>query len=239
MVALGVWIQNRDLDSDLNDVLKAIVGIEDVVLALCLADYARILSSHNRKRPPPDALTVLQEMAGPEEGMGGAAPLLYAMDHGLGLDSVTDEQAELIRFLQLRTTQLSKQVLRLQAKLDHNASYGYDLGSPVKSPVKRGVGGEAGVEGGAGGAGAVSREDVDHILAARDREIRALNAERDALQRELRDGKKRLMETDSNHQQLMSTNQQHVAENARLRAIIHEWSVRHAKLEQRLQNKRP
>ena len=71
-------------------------------------------------------------------------------------------------------------------------------------------------------AGAVSREDVDHILAARDREIRALNAERDALQRELRDGKKRLMETDSNHQQLMSTNQQHVAENARLRAIVHE-----------------
>ena len=42
------------------------------------------------------------------------------------------------------------------------------------------------------------------------------------MQRELRDGKKRLMETDSNHQQLMSTNQQHVAENARLRAIVHE-----------------
>jgi len=77
--------------------------------------------------------------------------------------------------------------------------------------------------------------DVDHIVAAREREIRSLNGERESLQKEVREGKKRLMDLDTENQQLLSTNQQHVAENARLRAIIHEWSVRHAKLEAKLQ----
>ena len=51
----------------------------------------------------------------------------------------------------------------------------------------------------------------------------------------MREGKRRLMDLDAENQQLLGTNQQHVAENARLRAIIHEWSVRHAKLQAKLQ----
>ena len=57
------------------------------------------------------------------------------------------------------------------------------------------------------------------------------------MQKEVREGKRRLMDLDSENSHLLSTNQQHVAENARLRAIIHEWSVRHANLEAKLQER--
>jgi hypothetical protein len=214
LLALGVWIASPKFS--LNDALKCIVGLEEVLLIIIFVDYARILVKHNRQKPPPDALTVLQEM-GSED-----TPLLYAIDHGMGLDSVTDEQAELIRFLQLRTTQLSKQVLKLQARLDQNVNVPGSGGeSPMTSPEMK----------------SAMAHDVDHIVASRDREIRALNGERDSLQKEVREGKKRLMDFDTENQQLGSTNQQHVAENARLRAIIHEWSVRHAKLEAKLQER--
>lgn len=215
LLALGVWIASPRFS--LNDAVKCILGLEEVLLLIIFVDYARILVKHNRQKPPPDALTVLQEM-GSED-----TPLLYAIDHGMGLDSVTDEQAELIRFLQLRTTQLSKQVLKLQARLDEKISVpgtGGDLRRPLSPEMK-----------------AAHAHDMDHIVSARDREIRSLNGERDTLQKEVREGKKRLMDLDTENQQLISTNQQHVAENARLRAIIHEWSVRHAKLEAKLQEK--
>ena len=172
LLALGVWIASPKFS--LNDALKCIVGLEEVLLIIIFVDYARILVKHNRQKPPPDALTVLQEM-GSED-----TPLLYAIDHGMGLDSVTDEQAELIRFLQLRTTQLSKQVLKLQARLDQNTNTNTLVSSsrgesPMTSPEMK----------------AALAHDVDHIVAARDREIRALHGERDSLQKEVREGKKR------------------------------------------------
>ena len=226
LLALGVWIESPSFS--LNDAVKCILGLEEVLLIIIFVDYARILAKHNKRKPPPDALTALQEM-GSED-----TPLLYAIDHGMGLDSVTDEQAELIRFLQLRTTQLSKQVLKLQARLDHKGSEPRAQGpsgrvhreSPSLQP-----------EGDNTGGGLRHTSDLDHIVSARDREIRALNGERENLQKEVREGKRRLMDLDSENSHLLSTNQQHVAENARLRAIIHEWSVRHANLEAKLQER--
>ena len=221
LLALGVWIESPKFS--LNDAIKCILGLEEVLLLVIFVDYCRILVRHNKRKPPPDALTVLQEMGGED------TPLLYAIDHGMGLDSVTDEQAELIRFLQLRTTQLSKQVLKLQHRLDQGGARG-------EGSAGEGAGGAGRSPGGGRAASSASAAgDLDHILAARDREIRSLNGERDTLQREVREGKRRLMDLDAENQQLLGTNQQHVAENARLRAIIHEWSVRHAKLEAKLQ----
>ncbi|QDZ21554.1 hypothetical protein HOP50_06g40810 [Chloropicon primus] len=225
LLALGVWIESPKFC--LNDAIKCILGLEEVLLLIIFVHYARILVRHNKRKPPPDALTALQEM-GSED-----TPLLYAIDHGMGLDSVTDEQAELIRFLQLRTTQLSKQVLKLQARLDQGGGSGgagvRGAGAGAANPARGGLSPEM--------TSGQHSSDLDHIVAARDREIRSLNGERDTLQKEVREGKKRLMDLDTENQQLLSTNQQHVAENARLRAIIREWSVRHAKLEAKLQDR--
>ena len=68
-------------------------------------------------------------------------------------------------------------MLKLQARLDqNNANVPGSRGeSPMTSPEMK----------------SAMAHDVDHIVASRDREIRALNGERDSLQKEVREGKKR------------------------------------------------
>jgi t-SNARE complex subunit (syntaxin) len=70
-----------------------------------------------------------------------------------------------------------------------------------------------------------------HLLATREQEIRAIAAERDFLQDEVRVARGVTWEKDSDMQSVRSVNDQHVEENERLRAELDEWSSRTAKLE--------
>ncbi|CAM6013894.1 unnamed protein product [Sphagnum balticum] len=73
--------------------------------------------------------------------------------------------------------------------------------------------------------------DLVHLLASREQEIRAIAAERDFLQDEVRVARGVIWEKDSDMQSIRSVNDEHVEENERLRAELDEWSSRTAKLE--------
>ncbi|XP_043722832.1 protein FIP1-like isoform X2 [Telopea speciosissima] len=78
--------------------------------------------------------------------------------------------------------------------------------------------------------GSTPQVDLVHLLAARDQELRALSAEMNQLQSELRLARNLIAERDSEIQRIRTTNNQYVEENERLRAILGEWSARAAKM---------
>ncbi|KAK9816739.1 hypothetical protein WJX72_004435 [[Myrmecia] bisecta] len=124
-------------------------------------------------------------------------------------DVVVEQQGELIRYLQRQRDNLSREVLRLQLELDrHWEQADEEAGAP--------------------------RVDVEHRLAQREQELRALGAEKEALLKENRATWLLLDERDAEIHRLQANRQQHVEENSRLRGTLEEWSHRNAKLEQRL-----
>ena len=62
----------------------------------------------------------------------------------------------------------------------------------------------------------------------------ALKDEREMLTNELKSARKHIAERDSEVAKLRAIEAAHVSENVRLRATLHEWSSRSAKLEQKL-----
>ncbi|KAK9131404.1 hypothetical protein Sjap_011891 [Stephania japonica] len=86
--------------------------------------------------------------------------------------------------------------------------------------------------------GSTPQVDLAHLLAARDQELRALSAEMNQVQSELRLARNLIAERDSEVQRIRTTNNQYVEENERLRAILGEWSARAAKLERALEMER-
>ncbi|KAF8401097.1 hypothetical protein HHK36_014400 [Tetracentron sinense] len=86
--------------------------------------------------------------------------------------------------------------------------------------------------------GSTPQVDLAHLLAARDQELRALSAEMNQVQSELRLARNLIAERDSEIQSIRTTNNQYVEENERLRAILGEWSARAAKLERALEAER-
>ncbi|XP_058078264.1 protein FIP1-like isoform X1 [Magnolia sinica] len=86
--------------------------------------------------------------------------------------------------------------------------------------------------------GSTPQVDLAHLLAARDQELRALSAEMNQMQSELRLARNLIAERDSEVQSIRITNNQYVEENERLRAILGEWSARAAKLERALEAER-
>ncbi|XP_010520543.1 PREDICTED: uncharacterized protein LOC104799620 [Tarenaya hassleriana] len=87
-------------------------------------------------------------------------------------------------------------------------------------------------------SGTTPQVDLAHLVAARDQEFRTLSAEMDQLHSELTLARSLIAERDREIQHVRHTNNQYVAENERLRAILGEWSMRAAKLERALEAER-
>ncbi|EIE24608.1 hypothetical protein COCSUDRAFT_62040 [Coccomyxa subellipsoidea C-169] len=126
-----------------------------------------------------------------------------------GTGAVVEHQAEAMRWLSKRCQNLQREVLRLSIARDRE---------------EEGV--SAGVD--------VCRTDLEHRLAARERELRALAAEKDVLSQQARAAWSLLDERTAAAHELEVVKQQQMDENARLRATLEEWSHRNARLEARL-----
>ncbi|KAH7300470.1 hypothetical protein KP509_24G063900 [Ceratopteris richardii] len=116
---------------------------------------------------------------------------------------LAEQQALLLRYQQENLQYLHEEVLRLQESL---------------SKYERSQDGAPQV-------------DLVHILAAREQEVRAMTAERDQLQSELRLARDLIAERESSVAQIQAINDRFVEENERLRSMLAEWSSRTAKLE--------
>ncbi|XP_039145810.1 protein FIP1-like isoform X1 [Dioscorea cayenensis subsp. rotundata] len=124
---------------------------------------------------------------------------------------LSDQQMALLQYQRENLHYLSEEVLRLQECLSK-----YERSEDGSTP----------------------QVDLAHLLAARDQELRALSAEMNQVQSELRLARSLIAERDSEIQQLHLTNNQYVKENERLRSILNEWSARAAKLERALEAER-
>lgn len=123
---------------------------------------------------------------------------------------LSDQQMALLQYQRENVHYLSEEVLRLQELL---------------SKYQRADDG-------------TTQVDLAHLLAARDQELRALSAEMNQVQSELRLARSLIAERDNEIQQSRLTNNKYVEENERLRAILGEWSSRAAKLERALEVER-
>eukprot|EP00250_Pteridium_aquilinum_P001481 c11672_g1_i1 orf=511-1602(-) len=123
---------------------------------------------------------------------------------------LAEQQALLLRYQQENLQYLHEEVLRLQESLSK-----YERSQEGAPQV-----------------------DVAHILAAREQELRAMTAERDQLQSELRLARGLIAERESSVIQIRATSDRFVEENERLRSMLGEWSSRTAKLELALEAER-
>ncbi|OVA03801.1 hypothetical protein BVC80_1271g24 [Macleaya cordata] len=124
---------------------------------------------------------------------------------------LSDQQMALLQYQRENIHYLSEEILRLQECLSK-----YERSDDGSTP----------------------QVDLAHLLAARDQELRALSAEMNQVQSELRLARNLIAERDSEVQRIQTTNNQYVEENERLRAILGEWSARAAKLERALEAER-
>ncbi|KAL5698259.1 Cleavage polyadenylation factor subunit fip1 [Ranunculus cassubicifolius] len=124
---------------------------------------------------------------------------------------LSDQQMALLQYQRENIHYLSEEILRLQECLSK-----YERADDGSTP----------------------QVDLAHLLAARDQELRALSAEMNQVQSELRLARNLIAERDSEFQQIRTTNNQYIEENERLRAILGEWSARAAKLERALEAER-
>ncbi|KAH8945344.1 hypothetical protein BDL97_12G036800 [Sphagnum fallax] len=85
--------------------------------------------------------------------------------------------------------------------------------------------------------GSTPQVDLVHMLAAREQELRAITAERDQLQVEVRLARGLISERDADILQVRAINDQYIEENDRVRAMLDEWSTRATKLELALESK--
>ncbi|KAJ0983804.1 hypothetical protein J5N97_002160 [Dioscorea zingiberensis] len=124
---------------------------------------------------------------------------------------LSDQQMALLQYQRENLHYLSEEVLRLQECLSK-----YERSDDGSTP----------------------QVDLAHLLASRDQELRALTAEMNQVQSELRLARSLIAERDAEIQQLHLTNKQYVKENERMRSILNEWSARAAKLERALEAER-
>ncbi|KAI3942673.1 hypothetical protein MKW92_042529 [Papaver armeniacum] len=121
---------------------------------------------------------------------------------------LSDQQMALLQYQRENIHYLSEEILRLQECLSK-----YERSDDGSTP----------------------QVDLAHLLAARDQELRALSAEMNQVQSELRLARNLIAEKDLEVQKIYTTNSQYIKENERLRAIMGEWSARAAKLERALE----
>lgn len=124
---------------------------------------------------------------------------------------LAEQQAALLHYQQDNLQYLSKEILRLQEILSK-----YEKNQDGSTP----------------------QVDLVHLLSAREQELRAITAERDQLQAEVRLARGLIGERDADILQVRSINDQYVEENDRVRAMLNEWSSRTAKLEVALETER-
>ncbi|KAG0557705.1 hypothetical protein M758_11G146400 [Ceratodon purpureus] len=124
---------------------------------------------------------------------------------------LAEQQAALLHYQQDNLQYLSQEILRLQEILSK-----YEKSQDGSTP----------------------QVDLVHLLAAREQELRAITAERDQLQAEVRLARGLIAERDADILQVRSINDQYVEENDRVRAMLNEWSSRTAKLELALEAER-
>ncbi|KAJ3695584.1 hypothetical protein LUZ60_000961 [Juncus effusus] len=124
---------------------------------------------------------------------------------------LSDQQMALLQYQRENLHYLSEEVLRLQESLSKYQK-SYDGNTP--------------------------QVDVVHLLESREQELRALSAEMNQVQSELRLARNLISERDTEILRIRSTNNQYVEENDRLRGILGEWSARAAKLERALEAER-
>ncbi|KAI3997474.1 hypothetical protein MKX01_008081 [Papaver californicum] len=135
-----------------------------------------------------------------------ASPLEDLRYHDGG--RLSDQQMALLQYQRENIHYLSEEILRLQECLSK-----YERSDDGSTP----------------------QVDLAHLLAARDQELRALSAEMNQVQSELRLARNLIAEKDLEVQRISATNSQYIKENERLRAIMGEWSARAAKLERALE----
>ncbi|XP_078157642.1 protein FIP1-like isoform X2 [Carex rostrata] len=124
---------------------------------------------------------------------------------------LSDQQMALLQYQRENLHYLSEEVLRLQECLS-KYQRSYDGNAP--------------------------QVDLAHLLASRDQELRALSAEMNQVQSDLRVARSVIAERDAENMRIRSLNNQYVDENERLRGILGEWSARAAKLERALEAER-
>ncbi|XP_009131802.1 protein FIP1 isoform X1 [Brassica rapa] len=124
---------------------------------------------------------------------------------------LSDQQMALLQYQRENLHYLSEEILRLQESLSK-----YEESNGTSTP----------------------QVDLAHLVATRDQELRTLSAEVDQLHSELNLARSLISERDREIQHVRNTNNQYVAENERLRAILGEWSMRAAKLERALEVER-
>ncbi|CAN6806346.1 unnamed protein product [Brassica oleracea] len=124
---------------------------------------------------------------------------------------LSDQQMALLQYQRENLHYLSEEILRLQESLSK-----YEESNGTSTP----------------------QVDLAHLVATRDQELRTLSAEVDQLHSELNLARSLIAERDREIQHVRNTNNQYVAENERLRAILGEWSMRAAKLERALEVER-
>ncbi|KAL2629556.1 hypothetical protein R1flu_014242 [Riccia fluitans] len=124
---------------------------------------------------------------------------------------LAEQQAVLLHYQQDNLRYLSEEILRLQEALS-KYERSQDGGTP--------------------------QVDLVHLMAAREQELRAVSAERDQLQAELRLARTLISERDEEILRIRTMNDQYVEENQRVRAMLDEWSSRTAKLERALEAER-
>ncbi|CAK0761003.1 hypothetical protein CVIRNUC_002819 [Coccomyxa viridis] len=134
-------------------------------------------------------------------------------DHSRGPDTVVEQQAEAMRWLSRRCHDLQLEVLRLTVVRERHEQH-------------------------RGRAAGSSRADAEHRLVARERELRALAAEKDVLAQQARAAWALLDERSAAAHELEAVKQQQLDENNRLRATLEEWSHRNARLEAKLNRTR-
>ena len=74
----------------------------------------------------------------------------------------------------------------------------------------------------------------NHVIVHLKTMLSELQSEKDLITSELRSARKHIAERDTEVAKLRATEAAHVSENVRLRAMLHEWSSRCAKLEHKL-----
>ncbi|KAF3542594.1 hypothetical protein DY000_02000910 [Brassica cretica] len=124
---------------------------------------------------------------------------------------LSDQQMALLQYQRENLHYLSEEILRLQESLSK-----YEESNGTSTP----------------------QVDLAHLVATRDQELRTLSAEVDQLHSELNLARSLISERNREIQHVRNTNNQYVAENERLRAILGEWSMRAAKLERALEVER-
>ncbi|KAJ7521856.1 hypothetical protein O6H91_19G071600 [Diphasiastrum complanatum] len=112
-------------------------------------------------------------------------------------------QATLLHYQQENLSYLNKEILRLQEILSK-----YECSQDGSTP----------------------QVDVVHLLGAREQELRAVAAERDQLQSEIRLARSLIADRDADVLRARTTNDKHIEESERLRAMLDEWSSRTAKV---------